>query len=581
MSTASHPFLPVSRRPDAPVTFADLGVPADLVRTLHAAGLDAAFPIQAMTVPDGLAGRDLCGRAPTGSGKTIAFGIPLVARVAKAAPEAPARPRARPDPRARRAGLRRARVARRAAASCGSRPCTAAPASARSSRRCARRRRARRLPGPPHRPHRAARGRPRRGRDRRGRRGRPHGRHGLPARGARHLLDRTPERRARRCCSRPRSTARSTRWCAATSATRRATAPRGRSARGHAPLLGGRARRRAWTVTRRDRRRRRPDHRVLPHQARRRRAGEEARAARRAERGHPRQPLAGSARAGAGRVRRRARCSALVATDVAARGIHVDGVACVVHFDPPADFKDYTHRSGRTARAGADGTVVSLVSPDQRRAVAGFQRELGDAARTRPPRRQGVDPAAGAARRAQRTSGAPHAPARSGPLPAPDAAERHDQVVRRPQGLRIHRARRRAATCSCTSRPSRATATAASRRASRSSSSSSPAARASRPAGCASSPPPDRRDHARRVDRLRAILLLRGALALFFLVGWACSVGHRRRDVRRVRGRGGDRERGAHRRDRPEGGMTRSASSGRCHGEWLESHAWWQISRVL
>jgi superfamily II DNA/RNA helicase/cold shock CspA family protein len=68
---------------------------------------------------------------------------------------------------------------------------------------------------------------------------------------------------------------------------------------------------------------------------------------------------------------------ALVATDVAARGIHVDSVACVLHFDPPADFKDYTHRSGRTARAGADGLVVSLVSRDQRKAVARFQQELG------------------------------------------------------------------------------------------------------------------------------------------------------------------------------------------------------------
>ena len=87
-------------------TFADLGVPADLVRTLHARGLDDAFDIQAMTVPDGLAGRDLCGRAPTGSGKTIAFGIPLVARVGKARAQAPAWPRPRPDPRARRAGLR-------------------------------------------------------------------------------------------------------------------------------------------------------------------------------------------------------------------------------------------------------------------------------------------------------------------------------------------------------------------------------------------------------------------------------------------------------------------------------------------
>ena len=86
--------------------FADLGVPADLVGTLHAHGLVDAFDIQAMTVPDGLAGRDLCGRAPTGSGKTIAFGIPLVARVGKARPTSAAWTRPRPDPRARGAGLR-------------------------------------------------------------------------------------------------------------------------------------------------------------------------------------------------------------------------------------------------------------------------------------------------------------------------------------------------------------------------------------------------------------------------------------------------------------------------------------------
>jgi superfamily II DNA/RNA helicase len=60
----------------------------------------------------------------------------------------------------------------------------------------------------------------------------------------------------------------------------------------------------------------------------------------------------------------------LIATDVAARGIHVDDVDLVVHFDPSADHKDYLHRSGRTARAGATGTVVSLVQPDQRRDVA-------------------------------------------------------------------------------------------------------------------------------------------------------------------------------------------------------------------
>jgi superfamily II DNA/RNA helicase len=68
---------------------------------------------------------------------------------------------------------------------------------------------------------------------------------------------------------------------------------------------------------------------------------------------------------------------ALVATDVAARGIHVDGVAAVVHFDPPADAKDYVHRSGRTARAGATGIVISLVTPDKAKAVKQLQRDLG------------------------------------------------------------------------------------------------------------------------------------------------------------------------------------------------------------
>jgi superfamily II DNA/RNA helicase len=68
---------------------------------------------------------------------------------------------------------------------------------------------------------------------------------------------------------------------------------------------------------------------------------------------------------------------ALVATDVAARGIHVDDVGCVVHFDPPNDNKDYTHRSGRTARAGASGVVVSLLDDDQAPAAGKLQRKLG------------------------------------------------------------------------------------------------------------------------------------------------------------------------------------------------------------
>ncbi len=71
------------------------------------------------------------------------------------------------------------------------------------------------------------------------------------------------------------------------------------------------------------------------------------------------------------------RSQALVATDVAARGIHVDGVASVVHFDPPEDEKTYVHRSGRTARAGASGMVVSLVDGSQVKSAQRLQRALG------------------------------------------------------------------------------------------------------------------------------------------------------------------------------------------------------------
>ena len=60
-----------------------------------------------------------------------------------------------------------------------------------------------------------------------------------------------------------------------------------------------------------------------------------------------------------------ARPRTLVATDIAARGIHVDDVALVIHADPPVEHKAYLHRSGRTARAGAEGTVVTLMTDDQ------------------------------------------------------------------------------------------------------------------------------------------------------------------------------------------------------------------------
>ena len=85
----------------------------------------------------------------------------------------------------------------------------------------------------------------------------------------------------------------------------------------------------------------------------------------------------------------------LVATDIAARGIHVDDVALVIHADPPVEHKAYLHRSGRTARAGAQGTVITLMTDDQQAEVRDLTRKAGvrpTTSRTRPGR-----PAAGRA----------------------------------------------------------------------------------------------------------------------------------------------------------------------------------------
>ncbi|MGW1709253.1 DEAD/DEAH box helicase [Streptomyces sp. NPDC002206] len=67
----------------------------------------------------------------------------------------------------------------------------------------------------------------------------------------------------------------------------------------------------------------------------------------------------------------------LVATNVAARGIHVDNLDLVVNVDPPTDHKDYLHRGGRTARAGESGSVVTLVTPNQRRAMVRLMSDAG------------------------------------------------------------------------------------------------------------------------------------------------------------------------------------------------------------
>jgi superfamily II DNA/RNA helicase/cold shock CspA family protein len=355
-------------------TFAELGVPAELVRTLRARGLVDAFDIQAMTIPDALAGGDLCGRAPTGSGKTIAFGIPLVARVGKARPK---RPR----------GLVLVPTRELAAQVCGEltwlgggrklRVAAVYGGAGFGAQLKALRRGVDVLVACP-------------GRltdlierrevdldevevvvvdeaDRMADMG------FLPAVSA--LLDRTPPTRQTLLFS-------ATLDGAVDQLVRRYQRDPSRHLLPEADQLA--ATHQFWAVDRAER---------VAVTAEivdaagptivfcRTKHGADALAKKLDQRGVRSAAIHGNRSQG---QRERAlaafaagKVGALVATDVAARGIHVDAVACVVHFDPPADFKDYTHRSGRTARAGADGIVVSLVSSDQKGLVARYQRELG------------------------------------------------------------------------------------------------------------------------------------------------------------------------------------------------------------
>ena len=75
----------------------------------------------------------------------------------------------------------------------------------------------------------------------------------------------------------------------------------------------------------------------------------------------------------------------LVATDVAARGLDVEGVNAVIHFDPPENGKAYKHRSGRTARGGSEGIIIALVQKPQKKMYNRLQREVGIDCQFTPP----------------------------------------------------------------------------------------------------------------------------------------------------------------------------------------------------
>jgi ATP-dependent RNA helicase DeaD len=71
------------------------------------------------------------------------------------------------------------------------------------------------------------------------------------------------------------------------------------------------------------------------------------------------------------------RTQILIATDVAARGIDVEGLSYVIHYQLPEQLEYYTHRSGRTARAGKKGTSIALIDPRERKKIGKFEEDLG------------------------------------------------------------------------------------------------------------------------------------------------------------------------------------------------------------
>ncbi|OCB41255.1 DEAD/DEAH box helicase [Mycobacterium malmoense] len=128
----------------------------------------------------------------------------------------------------------------------------------------------------------------------------------------------------------------------------------------------------------------------------------------------------------------------LVATDIAARGVHVDNIELVVHVDPPPEHKAYLHRSGRTARAGASGDVVTIVLPEQRRDTESMMRKA--AIRAVPQQVTAASPViqalAGQASAVQVTAPVSVPPQRPGPAPVasrgPAAARGRRRRSRRP-----------------------------------------------------------------------------------------------------------------------------------------------------
>ncbi|BFU47526.1 DEAD/DEAH box helicase [Krasilnikovia sp. MM14-A1004] len=380
-ANTENPTESSDETPAAPVaaTFAELGLPAEIVRVLTRDGITAPFEIQAATIPDALAGRDVLGRGQTGSGKTLAFGLPVLARVAAGGRAKPHRPKALILVPTRELAMQVADSLLPVGRSVGVFLKTAVGGVPYDRQMDALRRGVEVIVATPGRLA------------------------DLIERGAcqlddveitvldeadqmadmgflpdvTELLAKTPADAQRLLFSATLDGDVDTlvqRFM--TDPVTHSTAPAEASVSTmdhHLLLIPPRDK---FTIT----------------ASIANREGKTIVFAR-TQMGVDRlveQLAAVGVRAGAlhggktQRVRTRTlaefkegRTDVLVATDVAARGIHVDGISLVVHVDPPKDPKDYLHRAGRTARAGESGAVVTLVLPKQRRTTQAMMTKAG------------------------------------------------------------------------------------------------------------------------------------------------------------------------------------------------------------
>jgi superfamily II DNA/RNA helicase len=370
----------LSHNPSALPTFADLGVPTPIVRSLAQRGITTPFPIQAKTLPDSLAGRDVLGRGRTGSGKTVAFAVPTVAALAASArSRRPGRPRSLVLLPTRELANQVADTMRPIAQWLGLKVTTVFGGVSQGPQVTALRQGVDVLVACPGRledligqghvfldavevtvldeaDHMADLG-------------------FLP--GVKRLLDRTPRGTQRllfsatldngvdvlvkRYLSNPvthsvepahADTVAMQHHVLAVDKEHKPAIVRELASGQGRSLLFMRTKHTAKKLARQLTASGIPAvdlHGNLSQNARERNL----------------------AAFGDGSVR------VLVATDIAARGIHVDDVNLVVHVDPPAEHKAYTHRSGRTARAGAAGVVVTIMTPDQHGDVRTLTRQAG------------------------------------------------------------------------------------------------------------------------------------------------------------------------------------------------------------